>query len=89
MIRGCAKVFSRRGGALRASVPRSVRSFSTIEKKGHGEEAKYFAQADAEKVRAMKAKFESVVAKGDSEDIEELMEVLGELSESVEEIVRN
>ena len=50
---------------------------STLEKKGLSDEARYFAQADADKIKAMKAKFETVVAKGDVEEIEELMEVLG------------
>ena len=48
-----------------------------MEKKGASDEARYFAAADAEKIKAMKAKFDTVVAKGDVEEIEELMEVLG------------
>ena len=58
-------------------LPMAARSMSTFDKKGLSEEARYFAQADAEKIKAMKAKFEDVVAKGDTEEIEELMEVLG------------
>jgi hypothetical protein len=77
MIRGTAKVLSSFAARKANVLPMAARSMSTLEKKGLSDEARYFAQADADKIKAMKAKFETVVAKGDVEEIEELMEVLG------------
>ena len=76
MIKSAARLLTRRG-AFRCTLPTSVRSFSSFSEKERGEEARYFARDDAEKVAAMKAKFEAVVSKGDAEELDELMDVLG------------
>ena len=76
MIRQGAKVLSR-VVSKKALVPVLGRSLSSLEKKGLSDEARYFAAADAEKINAMKAKFEDVVSKGNAEEVEALMEHLG------------
>jgi hypothetical protein len=75
MLRSAAKVLTRRAGTRVSSVPRA--GFSGFAEKERGEEARFFARDDAEKLAAMKSKFEAVVAKGDAEELDELMDVLG------------
>lgn len=58
-------------------MPPRIRSLSSLSEKERGDEARYFAKEDAEKMAAMKAKFEAVVSKGDAEELDELMDVLG------------
>jgi hypothetical protein len=54
----------------------SVRLLSTFDKKERGDEARYMAEQDAAKIKAMRDKFESVLASGDVEDVEELAATL-------------
>jgi hypothetical protein len=77
MIRGVSKVLSRQAFSRFAVAPVRSASAATFAEKERGEESRYFAREDADKLAAMKAKFEAVVSKGDVEEIEELMETLG------------
>jgi hypothetical protein len=75
MYRSLAKAVTRRAGSRVACGPRA--GFSGLAEKERGDEARFFARDDAEKLAAMKTKFEAVVAKGDAEELDELMDVLG------------
>jgi hypothetical protein len=69
-----ARVASR--SAARNSRP-TFRAFSDFQKKERSEEARYFAEQEKEKIAAMKAKMEAILASDNQQSKEELIGILG------------
>ncbi len=69
-----ARTTARRAVAMPKS---SFRLMSSLEKKERGDEARYFAQQEADRLNEMKAKVEAIMASDDHSVKEHLEEVLG------------
>ena len=61
--------------AVRTKAP-IFRAFSSFDKKERGDEARFFAEQEKEKLAAMRAKVEAILASESHEDKEELLEIL-------------
>ncbi len=69
-----ARVATRSAG--RTARP-TFRAFSDFQKKERSEEQRYFAAQEAEKIAAMRAKMEAILASDNQQTKEELIDILG------------
>jgi hypothetical protein len=77
MIRNLASSVARVATRSARTTRPTFRAFSDFQKKERSEEARYFAQQEAEKIAAMRAKMEAILASDNQESKEELIGILG------------
>jgi hypothetical protein len=78
MIRNLASSVARVASKSAARTARpTFRAFSDFQKKERSEEARYFAEQEKEKIAAMKAKMEAILASDNQQSKEELIGILG------------
>ena len=74
LANGVARVASR--ASFKGVAPVAMRSFSDLQKKERGDEARYFAQEEARRLAEMKAKVEAIMASENADDKEHLTNLL-------------
>jgi len=72
--------------AARTARP-TFRAFSDFQKKERSEEARYFAEQEKEKIAAMKAKMEAILASDNQQSKEELIGILGAKQEAPKDFI--